>query len=140
MTKNIIEKAIFSHVRFTTSRGDVTTEDLLDIPLSSNDDFNLDTLALNLYDEINKTETHKSFVKNDSTVAGLLTQLKFDVVKFIIDFKLERVNKAELRKIRSTKRKQIADIIADKKDDKLKGTSLAKLEAMLNTLDDEEDE
>lgn len=141
MTKNIFEIATNKHIRFTTSRGDVTTEDLWDIPLSSIDGFNLDAIALDLYTAVNKTAAHKSFVAKTSSPADIITQLKFDVVQHIIDSKIERANRVQLRKLRNDKRNQIANIIADKKDDKLKGTSLAKLEAMLDDLDDDlEDE
>lgn len=137
-TNDIFERATNLHLRYTTSRGDVTTEDLWTMPLSSGDGFNLDVLALALDNKINTT-TQKSFVKLHGDPNRIIDDLKFDVVKHIIDFKIARNNKNELRKIRNTKRLQIANIIADKKDDKLKNTSLAKLEAMLDDLTEDED-
>lgn len=137
-TNDIFERATNLHLRYTTSRGDATTEDLWDMPLSSSDGFNLDILALALDNEINST-AQKSFVRLHGDPNDIINKLKFDIVKHIIDFKIERNNKAELRKIRKSKRLQIANIIADKKDDKLKNTSLTKLEAMLNDLTEDED-
>lgn len=131
---DIFEQAARLKLRFETTRiGDISAEDLFDLPLTSKvGRANLDDIARSLHKQL-RSGDDVSFVEparsSDPTV-----QLRFDIVKHVIDAKLEE-NKAEAKKRDDAEKKQkIMALIADKKDEVLKGKPLEELEAMLATL------
>ncbi len=132
---SLFKQAAKQHLRFDTIKGQYTAEDLWHIPLTSHDHFNLDHIALELNAEFNKASNQASFVTK-KTGTDPIIELKFNIVKFIIDEKLEDQHIAEQRELTKQKRKQILAIINSKKDAKLQDTSIKKLEAMLEELGD----
>lgn len=131
---DIFEQAARCKLRFETGRiGDILVEELFDLPLTSKTGrANLDDIARGLHKQL-KNGDDVSFVEparsSDPTI-----QLSFDIVKHVIDVKIE-ANKAEAKKRDDAEKKQkILALIADKKDEVLKGKSLEDLEAMLGAL------
>lgn len=124
-------KASKLSLRFETSRGHLSTEDLWDLPLVSTvNRTNLNTIAQGL-NRILKDDTNVSFVETATIADPNHTQLKFDIVKAIIDFKLAENKKRDAAKARSDMRQKVMEVIASKQDDALKNKSLDELQAML---------
>lgn len=117
-------------LRFDSQKGLLTAEDLWDLPLTSNiGKVNLDDIARSLHRQL-KSGDNVSFVevaqKSDATV-----QLKFDLVKHVIDTKLaENVAAATVRENRE-KRQRLLSLIEQKETEQLLGSSLDDLKAML---------
>ena len=131
---DIFEQAARCKLRFETNRiGGILVEDLFDLPLTSKTGRpNLDDIARGLHKQL-KSGDDVSFVE-PSRSSDPVVQLSFDIVKHVIDAKLE-ANKAEAKKRDDAEKKQkILALIADKKDEALKGKPLEELEAMLATL------
>lgn len=127
------EQAARLKLRFSTAKGDLTVEDLWDLPLISTvNKPNLDDIARGLFGQL-KSDANVSFVipeqKSDST-----TQLKFDVVKHIIDVRLAENAAAAAAKANREKRQLILSVIAQKENEQLLSASMDDLKKMLEAL------
>lgn len=128
----LFEKASRQKLRFDTVKGSLTTEDLWDLPLTSQRGASLDGIAMGLNRELKDT-TQESFVL-PATTTNTLAQLKLDVVKHVIAVR-QAENTAELVKREAAAKKQrILGIIDKKQNEKLEGASLEELEAELAAL------
>lgn len=126
---NIFEYAAKNKLRFTSSVGSLTVEDLYDLPLQSTKNVSLDSVAKAANNEI-KSSQEESFVTTASP-QNTVAQLKLDIVKHIIADRLEERDRARQAAENKQRREKIADIIADKQDDALKNMSLEELQAEL---------
>lgn len=84
---NIFELAAQQKLRFNTGRGDLTVEQLYDLPLQAKSNISLDGIAISLDTEIRET-AKKSFVSEVSPNASLL-DLKLEIVKHIIKCRMD---------------------------------------------------
>lgn len=111
-------------LRFQTNKGLLSVEQLWDLSLED-----LDTLAISLETE-HKESGKKSFLVKTSA-KNKITKLRFDVVLDVLNTKVEEIQAAqEATEIKEHNKKIIA-LIAEKKDEVLKGKSINQLEAML---------
>jgi hypothetical protein len=127
----MFEQASRGKLRFETQKGLITVEDLWDLPLSGKG-INLDDIAVGLYNQLRNSD-RVSFVSKTSNRNDEI-QLKFDVVKHVIDVKMaERDAEAELAKRKATKQR-ILELIAQKQDQELAGKSIEELTSLANSL------
>ena len=133
---NIFEFATRSKLRFPSTRGDLTTEQLWDLPLQSRDGFDLDTVAKTVHRTL-KGMDEESFVK--SKPATLVTRLdaKMEVVKHIISYKLAQQEAATKRAARNEKREKLISALADKENEALKGLTPEQIREQLRELDEQ---
>lgn len=127
--------------RFDTCKGQVTVEDLWDLPLTStNGRPNLDDIAKELYKKM-KDENEMSFVKPTSQVNKEfnIIKAKFDIVKHIIDVKLAEAEAAKKAKEIKARNQRILELIAQKEDEALASKSKEELLAMLAESESEGD-
>jgi len=128
----MFEKASREGIRFESSKGNLTVEDLWCLPLSSRNGSNLDSIATGLYCKLKEENTTSFVVK--AKKADEILQLKFDVVKHIIDVRLAEEDAAEKIKADRQKKQRIMAIIAEKEDQSLMGKSLEELKELANSL------
>jgi len=129
----MFEKAAKLKLRFDTTSGPLSVEDIWDLPLTSTKGkANLDDIARGLHKQL-KSGDDVSFVvptrKSDETI-----QLKFDLVKHVIDARLAENQAALLEKERADKKQRIMGIIAAKQDETLQGMSLDDLKKLMSEL------
>lgn len=135
MSDNIFERASRIKLRFDTSRGKLSVEDLWTLPLSrpkTSDVPNLDSIALGLDSQLQKQ--NKSFVNCKSVDDSATTQLAFDIVKHIIDIKIAEYRVAIESANKAVKRQQIVDLLALKQNESFAAKSVEELTVMLNDL------
>lgn len=134
----MFEFATRRKTRFPSSRGELTAEQLWDLPLLSSDGFDLDTVARTINGDL-KEVAEGSFVKAtpDPRVKPLRACL--DIVKHIIAIKLEEQEKLKKAMERRERRTKLIDALGDKEDAELASMSKKKLLAEIEKLDDEED-
>lgn len=130
---DIFEQATRTKLRFQTSKGMLTVEDLWDVPLQSKTSgINLDDIARRLSREL-KEQATESFVdkpaKTDSATA-----LAFDVVKHIIGVRLVERDAAALAAANKEKKQKLLEILARKEDEGLSALSADELRAQINAL------
>ena len=126
---NNFEKATRLRLRFETSRGNLNVEDLWKLPLVE-----LDKLAIALNKQL-KESSEESFIKAKSKDNKLL-ELRFDIVKHIIETLLSEDEEKKKAADKRAKREQLLELIAKKKNQELEGKSLEELEAELTKLED----
>lgn len=123
----MFKKASKLKLRFATTKGHVTTEDLWDLPLT-----NLDDLVKDLNKAV-KEGGEESFITKRSRVSTIL-DLKFSIIKQIIKDKLEEAERKENETANKTKKDKILEIIEDKENEGLRDESIATLKKMAKKL------
>jgi len=120
-------------LRFPTKVGLITTEDLWDLPLTSENNSSLNDTAQQLHRELKASE-EENFVTAKSS-GDKITALKLDIVKAVIADKLEEAEKRKNAAARKEQKETIMAIIADKQNEALAGKSVAALQKMLDSMD-----
>lgn len=127
----MFEIASRQKIRFETNKGIMTTDDLWDLPLVSNNPkvLTLDEIARDLHKQL-KNGDDVSFVvperKSDST-----KQLKFDIVKHIIDVKLAEQADAVNSRAKAEQNQTIMAIIAQREAQELASLPTDELKKMI---------
>ena len=137
---NMFEQATRTKLRFSTSAGFIGVEDLWDLPLTSTfNKPNLNSVAQNLYRELNAFADQVSFVEPTSaqrTAQQSTTQLAFDIVKHVIDVKVAERDTAKAAADRAKQRQHLLSILAEKEDAALRNASIDELRRQLAELSD----
>ncbi len=129
---SLFEQATRRKLRFPSTKGPLTTEDLWDLPLQSKNGFDLDSIAKNVNRELQST-SDASFVTT-STPANTALVLMLDVLKHIIAVKLADNKAASERIARAAERQKLLGVLADKQDESLKNMSEADIQKRLEEL------
>lgn len=130
----MFEKASRLKLRFDSVKGQLSVEDLWDLPLTSAvGKANLDAIAVDLYSRLSNAP-QISFVNPTANVADATIQLKLEIVKHVIAVRVaENAARAQATE-RAATRQRIMEAIEAKKDDAIKGASLEDLQKMLDSL------
>lgn len=114
---NIFERAVRNKTRFASDRGLLNVEQLWDLSLQ-----NLDDIARMVNSEL-KSLTEESFIdlKPDARKTELALQL--DILKHVIQVKLDQKEAAALRKQKEAKRNKLMEILESKENEDLKSLS-----------------
>ena len=128
----MFEKATRLKLRFNTPVGNVSIEDLWDMPLTAPNGVDLDNMAKGLSKAVAESKDESFVVKKSAT--NTVLGLKFDIVKYVIKVKLEEIEASEKRAETKAKKEKILEIIADKEDTSLRNKSAASLKKMLEDL------
>lgn len=135
MTTNIFEYATRNKLRFTSSRGELTVEQLWDVPLRSNDVFNLNVLAKAANDAV-KAVNEENFVETSRTPAHTRVETAFEVVKHVIEVKLSDEAAAKKRADNRIKREKLLTVLAEKQEGKMSEMSIASLKKQIAELEE----
>ncbi len=133
--QNIFEYATRSKLRFTSIRGELTVEQLWDVPLRSRDDFNLNAVAKAASRAL-KEVSEESFVETTKTAEHTRREAVLEVVKYVIDVKLAEEEAAKTRTARKQEKEKLLQILAEKQDGKLSELSEKELQKRIAALDD----
>lgn len=126
-------KATRLKLRFQTTRGSITVEDLWDLPLSSTTGkVNLDQLAVNAFNAIEKAPQF-SFVKA-VTKGDDINELRLEILKYVISVK-QTENSAKLQaNARAAEKQKLLELLQRKQEDKLGELSEEELKARIAAL------
>ena len=129
----MFEKASRLQLRFATDRGPLSAEDLWLLPLTSaRGNANLDDIARGLHAKLKSGEDVSFVVKERKSDEA--TQLAFDIVKHVIDVRLNEAQASLLEKKRAEKKQKIMEILASKQDESLHGMSVEGLQKLMADL------
>lgn len=124
-----------NRLRFPSSRGALTVEDLYEMPLQSKSGFDLDSVAKAINASL-KSVSEESFVDDSaSSPQKKLFEVSLEIVKDVIATKKAENQAVVARQNRAIERKKLLDAIAGKKDEALSKASLDELEKKLAELD-----
>ena len=132
-TLNIFEAATRQKLRFASSRGELTTEQLWDLPLQSKSGFDLDSVAKATNASL-KTCTEESFVKTTSNPQQTKYELMMEVIKHIIAAKVAENEVLRKAADRKAEREKLINILSDKEDAALRDLTPEQIRAKLEAL------
>jgi hypothetical protein len=127
---NIFEYATRRKLRFTTPRGDVTVEDLWNLPLIDQRNPSLDQLAISLNAEIQAAGV--SFVEDKPSNPDL--SVKFEVVKHVIATKKAEQAMRVTAANRNAQAAQLQEVLARRKQAGIENMETADIERRLAIL------
>ncbi len=130
----MFEKASRMKLRFTTSLGSVTAEDLWDLPLIGDEGASLDDIAKKMSKNIKQCDDESFVIQAKPNPHLEALEVKFEIVKRIITVKLADAERAQNAAVRKTEKEKLLRIIANKKDAALEDVSVDDLEKMVNDL------
>jgi hypothetical protein len=128
---SIFEQASKEALRFSTTSGSISTEDLWNLPLTSTKGLNLKVIAESLAIQLEKQPVKTLDFFDSAEVADPTLQLRFDIVKHIVTSKVAEAKAKTAEKVRDSQRSQIKALIQDKENEALKGLSVEELKALL---------
>ena len=115
---NIFEQASRQKLRFQSSKGELTSEQLWDLPLQSKTQFDLDTVAKTVSRDL-KGVTEESFVSTAANPANARLTLALEVVKHVIAVKIAENEASRKRADREDERKKLLAALANKEESAL---------------------
>jgi hypothetical protein len=134
MIKNLFEYATRNKLRFASKRGEITVEQLWDVPLRSNDEFNLNEVA-KVANKAWKDATEESFVETKRTEKHVRLQATLDVVKAVIQYKMDAEEAAAKRAAAKVEREQLYKVLAEKQEGKLSSLTEKQIRDRIEKLD-----
>lgn len=134
MTTNLFELASRQKLRFPSVRGELTVEQLWDLPLTSKSGADLDTVAKSINADL-KASTEESFVATAANPLKERLQLMLDIVKHVIATRIAEADKARRREARAAERQRLTALLDKRNDEELAGLSKEDLQARIAALD-----
>lgn len=134
MEKNLFEEASRQKVRFTTPVGELTVEQLWDLPLQSKRGLDLDTVAKACNAGL-KAVTEESFVATSTNPKKSEFQLKLDIAKHIIAVKIAENAEKESKAAKQTEKQKLLAALENRKEAELSGLSKEEIEERIKALD-----
>ena len=130
---NIFEQASRKGLRFSTTRGQIQTDELWSIPLQHKSGFDLDNIAKD-HNAALKSVTDESFVVTaDHPMKAELT-LKMEIIKHIIAVKLEERKNAVDAAAKAEQRQKLMTVLEKKQDAALEELTPEQIQAKLDEL------
>jgi hypothetical protein len=132
---NIFERASRAKLRFASDVGELTTEQLWDLPLIGKGGRpDLDTVARTVNTEL-KSIVEGSFVETTPDPRKTELELKLEVVKHIIASKIAAQEIAKKAAETAERKRKLLSALANKEEQTLAGMSKEEIEAEIAKLD-----
>lgn len=135
MANNIFEYATRNKIRFQSTRGELTVEQLWDVPLRSTSDFNLNAVA-KAANKAFKDVSEENFVDATKTVAHERAEITLRLVEYVIHVKLEEEQATKRRADNKLEKEKLLGILAEKQAGKLSELSEKELQKRIAALDE----
>lgn len=132
----MFEQASRRKVRFPSTKGPLTVEDLWDLPLTtaSPTRISLDGIAIYLHQQTKSAADTVSFVAPASDAGNEELQLKFEIVKHIIQIRVRERDEAQAAADRRERKRRLLELIARKQEEELGQKSIDELRQMVEAL------
>ncbi len=133
--QNIFEYAARNKLRFASIRGELSVEQLWDVPLRSRDGFDLNAIAKSASKAL-KDVAEENFVETAKTDAHTRYETALEVVKLVIDTKLSEETVKKDRAAKKQEKERLLSILAEKQDGALSALSAEDLQKRIAALED----
>lgn len=130
---NLFITASRKKFRFASERGDLTVENLWDLPLTSKNGFNLNAVAIGVNSEL-KSLAEESFVETSTNPRRKDLENMLEILKYVISVKQEEAKAATERVAKQALKRKLQEAIEAKEGEALQSTSLEDLKAQLAAL------
>lgn len=131
---NIFEQATRRAIRFESAKGDLSVEQLWDLPLQSRNQFDLDTIAKTVNRQLNAV-TEESFVSVRENPAKETLSLKLEIVKHIISVKLQEAEEARNRANKASEKEKLLRLLDEKQNEALRALTPEEIQERLKALE-----
>lgn len=128
-------KATRKKFRFPSDKGELTVEQLWELPLTSRNGFNLNAIAIAVNTEL-RSLTEESFVEVDPNPRRSQLRDMLEIVKYVIATKQAEAKAANDRVAKAALRENLREALAAKKTEQLNSLSVEELESQLAALAD----
>lgn len=133
-TQNIFEYATRNKLRFTTARGELSVEQLWDVPLrGAGAGFDLNTIAKTTSKAL-KEISEENFVETTKTTQYTRLEVALEVVKHVISVKLADEEVAKKRAANRLEKEQLLRILSEKQAGQLSELSVEDLQKKIAAL------
>lgn len=133
--QNMFEYATRTKLRFTSIKGELSAEQLWDVPLRSRDDFNLNAIAKSANKAL-KEISEENFVETKKTAEHARREAALEVVKYVIDVRITEEKAAETRAERKQEKEKLLAILAEKQAGKLSDLTEKELQKRIAALEE----
>ena len=130
---NIFEQATRRAIRFESAKGDLSVEQLWDLPLQPRNQFDLDTVAKTVNRQLNAV-TEESFVSVRENPAKETLSLKLELVKHIISVKLQEAEEARNRANKASEKEKLLRLLDEKQNEALRALTPEEIQERLKAL------
>lgn len=133
MTVSIFEKASKQKLRFETSKGFISTEQLWDLPLQSNTGkVNLDDLAKEVSAKLKESEVESFVTKGKASNTD--DKLRLDILKHVIDVRVTEKEALSNQRANAERKRLLLDVLAEKRAANLASLTEEQIQAELDSL------
>lgn len=132
---NLFEECTRRRLRFPSPRGELTVEQLWEMPLVSKDNFSLDTVTKTVNKRL-KDITEESFVEVKPHPLKKSLTISLEICKHIIAFKIDEQEKRKAAAERSKQRAKLLDALELKETEEMAGKSKKQLLKDLDALEE----
>lgn len=132
--ENLFQLASRQKFRFQSIKGELTTEQLWDLPLTARGGFDLDNVAKQVAAEL-KAAGEESFVQKNSNPAKAKLEAKLEIVKHVIAAKLEDAEKATKASQNQEERQRLLAVLNRKQDAAMEELTPEQIQARLAELE-----
>lgn len=137
----MFETATRAKLRFKSTRGELSIEQLWDVPLrpaKSGDDFHLDDIAKRTNREL-KELSEESFVESRKSPTQTRLELAMDVILFVIKTKQDEEDLAKKRAAKAKEKEELLEILAEKQKGEMKELSVKDIQKRIAALSADDD-
>lgn len=115
---NIFEQATRKKLRFTSVRGELTVEQLWDLPLTSRNSFDLDSVAKAVNADL-RSVSEESFVTTRVHPAKADHELRLELVKHVIAVRMDEEARRKDAALKASRKAQILELLAKKDEEEM---------------------
>ena len=133
--QKLFEYATRNKLRFASVRGELTVEQLWEVPLRSRDDFNLNAVAKAANKALGDA-AEENFVEIPKTTEHTRHEVALEVVKHVISTKIAEEEAAKTRAANKQEKEKLLRILSEKQDDELSGLPKKELQRRIEALGD----
>ena len=134
MNLELLKTALEKHWRFQSNRGPLSIEEVYSLPLTGNRGLNLDEIAMQVNDELEKKKTGKSFVTESKNPEALVLEMQLEILKDRISELKVRASENAAEVAKATTKARLQELLAEKKNEELKNLSVEELEKKIAEL------
>lgn len=135
MVDKVFEQATRMKFRFPSAKGELSCEQLWDVPLRSDNDFNLDKIARGIHREF-EAASEESFVDTTkNSPAKRILEAKLNITKYVIGVKLEEEVDAKILAENRVKKAELLRALAEKQQGQLSDMSVKELKKQIEALE-----
>lgn len=131
---NIYQQAALKKIRFESVRGQITVEQLFDLPLVSRSGLDLDSVAKTVNSTL-KAMAEESFVQTAATPGRTDAELRLELVKDVIAYRMAENRKRLEAAQRNTEREKLLSALERRQEEELSKLTPAEIQARIDALD-----